>query len=945
MSNSSALDRFTYLRSGNLEYIEETLERYLQNPDSVDESWRALFEGIELGAEGFLPHQNGYAQPTPTAISQSGSTSPSQGMLGVDWQSEVRVAELILAYREYGRLLAQINPLTPAPSSHPTLELSRFGLSASDGGRSFQVGKWLGLGPATLNQILARLKQAYCGSIAVETAIVTDPTERAWLVERFESGAMSATLPPEIQTYLLGRLTETEAFERFLHTRYVAQKRFSVEGGDSIIPTLDCIIESGADQGVQEFVIGMAHRGRLAALHNVLKFPAETTLTQFEGKYTADTSKGEGDVKYHMGFSSDITTRTGKPVHLALAFNPSHLEIVNPVVLGMVRAKQEVRKDQSRSLVVPIVVHGDAAFSGQGVCFESLNFMSLEGYATGGTLHIILNNQVGFTTSPKDSRSTPYASDLARVLGVPILHVNGDDAEAVWRAAKLAMEYRLRFKKDVFIDLVCYRRHGHNEGDEPAFTQPLMYKQIKTHPTPREIYAKKLQAAGVVNETQVTALLDLATQGLTDAQARTRASNPTPQVSSLEGRWKGLKSGLPEDWFHPVKTAIDATALKDLATQLNSPPSSFHVHPKLQRFLEGRLKAVQTGKGIDWGNGEALAFASLLSEGHSVRVSGQDAERGTFTHRHSVLNDFETGERFSPFSHLKGNSARYQVHNSHLSELGVMGFEFGYSLADPHALTIWEAQFGDFANGAQIVIDQFLSASESKWRRMSGLTLLLPHGYEGQGPEHSSARFERFLQLSGRGNWAVCNLTTPAQLFHALRRQVKRDFRKPLVILSPKSLLRHPSAISDLEEFTQGGFKEVIEDHEVEAAAVKKVLLCTGKIYYDLHQERAQRKRQDVAIVRMEQLYPWPKQLLAQVLNQLGQAKDLVWVQEEPRNMGAWTHVFAHWMGGLDDFSREVQGRAIRYVGRETAASPAVGSSKVHEKEQRALIEKAFESQ
>lgn len=924
------MQKFSYLKSSNADYIDELLARYTADPESVDPSWRYFFEGMELGGELPANEPNGHANGV--------TSSPAENQ---NLSAEARVAELITAYREVGRLLANIDPLNAPPSSHPLLELSRFELTAADLPKTFNAGKLLGLGPSKLSDIIAVLKETYCGSIGVEFTHIEDPTERNWVKARMESSRNRENLDPEMRKMILKRVTESESFERFLHTRYVAQKRFSVEGGESVIPALDCMIETGALLGAKEFVIGMAHRGRLNVLTNIFGKKHEYIFTEFEGAYKPDVSLGEGDVKYHMGYSTDFKTRQGKAVHLSLGSNPSHLEFINPVIEGIARAKQNYLGDADRTQVIPIAIHGDAAFAGQGVCYETLNLSQLKGYGTGGTLHIVINNQVGFTTSAVDGRSTTYATDLAKMLEVPIFHVNGDDPEAVWYVSKLCTEYRQKFKKDIFIDLICYRKHGHNEGDEPSFTQPLMYKKIKDHASTREIYARKLILAQVVSEVDAQKYVDFETEKLMAAQARTKAEPPQPYVSAFESRWKTLKRPTEEDIFKTYKTSVDEKIIRDIAAKINAMPVGFHLHPKLARFFEARLKAIQDGKGIDWGNGETLAYATLINEGIPVRLSGQDAERGTFTHRHSVLNDFETGEKYSPLNVVAKNPGRYEVYNSHLSETGVMGFEYGYSIADPLSLVIWEAQFGDFANGAQVIIDQFIASSESKWQRMCGLTLLLPHGFEGQGPEHSSARLERFLALCGKYNMSVCNLSTPAQIFHALRRQVKRDFRKPLVVMSPKSLLRNPLAVSTLDDLTKFDFQEVIDDTIVSGSLVKKVLLCTGKIYYDLVHQRETSGRKDVAIVRVEQLYPWPQQKLADLLANYPKAS-CTWVQEEPRNMGAWSYVFNVWMGGFDTFMLKAGSRPIAYVGRDTGAAPAVGSLKVHEKEQKALLEKAF---
>jgi 2-oxoglutarate dehydrogenase E1 component len=948
------LQRFSYLKSTNAEYIDEMLSQYLKDPESVDPTWRYFFEGIELGTTSAIEeglanrHGNGHAGPEAAAsgATAAGQARPAVSASGADLSSEAKVAELIMAYRELGHLIADIDPLTPAPSSHPLLDLGHFQLGNEDLQKTFTAGKLIGMGSAKLADIITRLRETYSGSIGVEFTHIQNPTERDWLQQKMETSRNRETLDPETRKYLLRRLSESEGFERFLHTRYVAQKRFSVEGGESVIPALDAIFEQGAELGAKEFVIGMAHRGRLNVLTNIFGKKPEYIFTEFEGTYKTDLSLGEGDVKYHMGYSSDILTRKGKSVHLSLANNPSHLEFVNPVIEGVARAKQQYLGDRERAGVVPIQIHGDAAFAGQGVCYETLNLSQLAGYTTGGSLHIVINNQVGFTTSPKDARSTTYSTDVAKMLETPIFHVNGDAPEAVWYAAKLAIEYRQKFKKDVFIDLMCYRKHGHNEGDEPSFTQPLLYKKIKAHASARELYAKRLEAEGALPAGGGQQIVDELNAKFMAAQAITKRDAPHPGPSVFEGKWKGLKRPTEADIFKTYKTSVDEKTLKDLAAKLNQIPSSFNLHSKLARFFEARLKAVTEGKGIDWGGGEALAYATLVNEGHSVRISGQDAERGTFTHRHAVLNDFESGATYVPHNQVRGGQALFEVHNSNLSETAVMGFEYGYSLADPNTLVVWEAQFGDFANGAQVIIDQFLASGESKWQRMCGLTLLLPHGYEGQGPEHSSARLERFLQLCGKYNMTVANLTTPAQIFHALRRQVKRDFRKPLVIMSPKSLLRHPAAVSNLSDFTQSQFQEVIDDPEMSGSpdSVSRVLLCTGKIYYDLVNERTTRARKDVAVVRVEQVYPWPAPQLKAILARYKNAKQYIWVQEEPRNMGAWGFVFGMWSGGLDTFGAQaVGGKPLSYAGRDAGASPAVGSPKIHEKEQKALLEKAFE--
>jgi 2-oxoglutarate dehydrogenase E1 component len=943
------LQKFSYLNSSNVGYIDELFLRYSENPDSIDSSWRYFFEGLELGSEIPAPSGNGSApsssetSATRSVVAPATSTTAEKKLsLG----QEAGVAELILAYREFGKFLANVNPLSPPPSSHPLIDMSHFGLTQADLSKTFAAGRLIGLEQARLSEILEKLRSIYCSSVGIEYFHIQNPTEHKWLQEKIENTPSKFQLDPSTKKKILRRMAESETFERFLHTRYVAQKRFSIEGAESMIPALDCMIEVGAELGAEEFVFGMAHRGRLNVLTNIFGKKPEYIFTEFEGAYKFDKNMGEGDVKYHMGFSADLTTRKGRNVHLSLASNPSHLEFINPVVEGMTRAKQVFLQDQERTKVIPILIHGDAAFAGQGVCYETLNLSQLKGYATGGTLHIVINNQVGFTTSPEEARSTTYSTDLAKMLEVPIFHVNGDDPEALWWVSSICIEYRQKFKKDAVIDLICYRRHGHNEGDEPSFTQPLLYKKIKAHPSSPEIYAKKLISEKIMTSDDAEALTQELMSKLTEAQAKTKAEAPQPFVSVFKGRWKNIRRPHEDDLFKSVTTSVDEKTLKNLANQLNRMPAGFSIHPKLSRFFESRLKAVEEGKGIDWGNAETLAFATLVNEGNPVRLSGQDAERGTFTHRHSVLHDVETGELYTPLNNIRPGQAKYDVFNSHLSEIGVLGFEYGYSLADPDSLVIWEAQFGDFSNGAQVIIDQFISSGESKWQRMSGLTMLLPHGFEGQGPEHSSARLERFLQLSGKNNIFVCNLTTPGQIFHALRRQVKRDFRKPLVIMSPKSLLRNPLAVSVLNEFTQKNFEEVLDDPQFEsdkdAATVKKVILCSGKVYYDLLSERNLKKIGDIALIRVEQLYPWPGQKLSRILNRYKNASPLVWVQEEPRNMGAWSYIFNLWSGGFGLFQESVGNRPIQYVGRDFGASPAVGSHKVHEHEQEELIQKAL---
>ncbi len=921
------MDKFSYLKSVNADYIDERFEQYKANPESVEDSWRNFFEGMEFADKA--------------------RAEKLDGLPDLDFQKESAVAELITAYRNSGKNIANIDPLSDPPTSHPMLDLKNFGLSEGDLGKTFFASKLLGIEPTTLAQIIDRLKTIYCRQIGVEFMHIQDNESREWLQARMESSLNQEQLSLEDRQFILKRLCQSQTWETFLNTRYVAQKRFSLEGGESFVPLIDRIIEEGAQLGVGQVVMGMAHRGRLNVLYNVYGKKAEHILTEFEEAYfTAEDGEATalGDVKYHMGYSADVQTRRGKKVHLALAHNPSHLEFINPVVVGMARAKQRAYKDKDRSFVLPVVIHGDAALSGQGVVYETLNLSQVSGFKTGGTMHIVINNQVGFTTDPTAARSTPYCTDVAQMLEVPIFHVNGDDPEAVWYAAKLALEYRQKFKKDVFVDLVCFRKYGHNEGDEPAFTQPLMYHKIRAHKGAPQIYEERLAQNGLVASGLAQGLIDDEMAKLSSAQERTRQEKTRPYNPAYQAKWTGLVSPEKADVHQVVATAVAESTLKELSQKLNTIPTSFKLHPKLTRFFEQRMNAVSDGAGLDWGNAESLAYASLINEGHPVRITGQDVERGTFTHRHAVLKDFESGAEFVPHSHLGNDTGTFLARNSILSETAVLGFEYGWSLTDPMALVIWEAQFGDFANGAQVIIDQFIASAESKWKRSSGLTMFLPHGYEGQGPEHSSARLERFLQLCGENNFSICNFTTPAQLFHGLRRQIKRNFRKPLVVMSPKSLLRHPMAVSRLSDLITDQFWPVIDDAEANQRpdTIQKVLLCSGKIYYELIAERATKKLDSIAIIRVEELYPWPEKLLVSVLSKYSKVSGFTWVQEEPRNQGAWTYVFGQWAGGLGDFAKLVGGKTLSYVGRKISPAPTTGSHKAHVKTQSEIIKTAL---
>jgi 2-oxoglutarate dehydrogenase E1 component len=920
---------FEYLRSVNADYIDEVYARYLENPADVDESWRYFFDGVYLGEA--------------TALAEAAAKGPA-----MDWLGELKVYQLIHAYKNYGHLIAKVNPIYANPDSTPELALSAFGLDDSQLDQTFASAAFIGLEPSPLKTILSTLKSIYSGPFGVELLQMQNLVERDWIEKKVEAYHGNYQVSRDDKKFLFKRLTESESLERFIHTRYVAQKRFSIEGGEGLIPALDCTIETAANLGAEEVVIGMAHRGRLNVMVNILKKSPEYLFTEFDDNYRLSTDHGEGDVKYHKGYSVDFTTRQNKAVHLSLGFNPSHLEFVGAIVMGMTKAKQHQRKDTEEKKVMSVIIHGDAAFAGQGVVYESLQGSKIEGYDIGGTMHFVSNNQVGFTTDPQDARSTRYCTDLARMLDAPIFHVNGDDPEAIWIVTQIATEYRYQFKKDVVIDIICYRRYGHNEGDEPSFTQPTLYKAISTHATPRDVYSQRLIAEGLITEDEVQAELKSVMDPLQAALEKTRAEKPEPFYSEYKGPyWSKYHTGHDEDMFTKVDTTVSANDLVNISQTINRFQPPFKIHPKLERMFEARIHAIEQGKGIDWGNAEVLAYATLVKEGSDVRMSGQDIRRGTFTHRHAAVTDFNTNESMVPINNISSN-AKLLIYNSYLSETAVMGFEFGWSVSDPDSLIVWEAQFGDFANGAQVIIDQFVATSETKWHRASGLTLLLPHGFEGQGPEHSSARIERFLNLCGKSNMTVAYPTTPAQIFHLLRRQVKRQFRKPLIVMTPKSLLRHPKAVSDITDLTTGGFQEVIDDAHMKDAAtasnVNRIMICSGKIYYDLLEERETRLFHNVALIRLEQMYPWPEHELARIIDRYPNAKEVFYVQEEPRNMGSWMYFQGMWAGALSNFGVRFPKLGLTYVGREVCASPAVGSKKLHDKEQKEIILRAFQA-
>ncbi|HKQ67810.1 MAG TPA: 2-oxoglutarate dehydrogenase E1 component [Polyangiaceae bacterium] len=920
----------------NSGYVAEQLDRYLNNPESVDESWRRYFQG-RLGHKP-APYTNGNGNGNGTTNGRTtaalAAPTPERPAPTAMSMAEVqgRVSQLINAYRVRGHLFARVDPLRLEPAATPQLELGNFDLVESDLDRSFSTIDMPGPKTALLRDIITRLESTYCRSIGVEFTHVEEPEERFWLQERMESSQNRLKLGREEQIRILTKLTDAEIFEQFIHKNYVGAKRFSLEGAESMIPLLDLLVETAGGQGVEEIVLAMAHRGRLNVLANIMNKNIREIFAAFED---GDPEKylGSGDVKYHLGYSTDHRTAQGHKVHLTLAFNPSHLEWVNPVVEGRVRAKQDRRGDRDRRRVMPLIVHGDAAFMGQGVVAETLNLAGLAGYSTGGTIHVVVNNQIGFTTVPGDARSTRYATDITRMLKVPVFHVNGEDPEAVGQVAKLAIEFRQRFGKDVVVDMYCYRRYGHNEADEPRFTQPLMYSIIDKKPSVREVYVRRLLEMGQITTTQAEEIVVRRRAVLDAALEEARKGDFSWVPTAMGGLWSHFAGGadalVPE-----VPTAVPKDELLDLCRRAVTLPADFHANPKIARLFEQRLDKVEKGQPLDWAVGEMLAYASLVSSGVPVRLTGQDARRGTFSHRHATIVDVKSGSPYVPLAAMGTGNGRFEVWDSPLSEAGCLGFEYGYSLDYPDGLTIWEAQFGDFVNSAQVIIDQFVISGEDKWHRLSSLVLFLPHAYEGQGPEHSSARLERFMQQAAEDNIQVCNLTTSAQIFHVLRRQVLRPWRKPLIIMTPKGLLRLPT--STIEEFTHGSFQRVIGDASgVEPADVRRILLCSGKVYYDLDKKRKELGATDVAIIRLEQLYPL-SDAIAKALAPYRDGTPLTWVQDEPWNMGAWYSLNARLPGLLD------RRFPLNCVARAESASPATGSHASHDLEQSMLLEAAF---
>jgi len=909
------MNKLSYLNNANSAYIDSLYYSYKEDPDSVDFGWQKFFEGFDFGRG-----------------SEAGVVSAETPD---HFLKEIKVLNLINGYRQRGHLFTKTNPVRERRAYFPGKELITFGLDDSDLETVFNAGVEVGIGPAKLKDILALVEQTYCQSIGVEYKYVRNPEKLKWFELRMESERNTPNFGIETKKRILAKLNEAVVFENFLGTKFLGQKRFSLEGAEAVIPALDSVIQKGAELGIEEFVIGMAHRGRLNVLANIMHKTYKDIFSEFEGKgFDVNTPFG-GDVKYHMGYSTDVKTDSGKNVHLSLCPNPSHLETVDSVVQGMVRSKIDFKYEGDYDRIAPILIHGDASLAGQGITYEVLQMAKLDGYKTGGSIHLVINNQVGFTTNYKDARSSTYCTDLAKVTLSPVFHVNGDDVEAIVYAINMAVEYRQKYHNDVFIDILCYRRYGHNEADEPKFTQPLLYKAIETHANPREIYNQKLLEQGTVNanlakemEKDFRALL----------QERLNEAKEDQTYSAVHqifgGSWKGLKLAKPGAISIPVNTKVSSKVMLTLAKAISTLPADQKFFKKIEKLFDERRKMSDT-KVFDWAMGELLAYGTLLQEGFRVRISGQDVERGTFSHRHAVLTLEDSEQEYIPLAQLNNESAKFEIYNSHLSEYGVLGFEYGYALANPMALTIWEAQFGDFVNGAQIIIDQFITSAETKWQRSNGLVMLLPHGFEGQGPEHSSGRIERFMEACADDNIQVVNCTTPANFFHVLRRQLKRNLRKPLVVFTPKSLLRSAQCVSKLEEFTDGKFNEVIDDQFVKAADVKRVLFCSGKVYYDLLDKQQTDKRNDVAVVRLEQLYPMPYDQLEAIQSKYKKATEFIWVQEEPENMGAWPYI-----------SRKFRNSSLNFelISRLESSSTATGYAKQHIAQQLYIVASAFES-
>jgi 2-oxoglutarate dehydrogenase E1 component len=910
------MDRLNYINSGNAAFIDSLYETYKQDPSSVDFGWQKFFEGFDFGRGS-----------EAAAVS---TETPDHFL------KEINVLNMIDGYRSRGHLFAQTNPVRERRQYFPGKELETFGLSEADMDTVFNAGVELGMGPATLRDIRKALEDTYCRTIGVEFRYLRNPIKLKWFKDHMESTRNTPSFSIEQKKTLFKKLSEAVIFENFLGTKFLGQKRFSLEGAEAIIPALNSVIQKGSTLGLEEFIIGMAHRGRLNVLANIMEKTYKEIFFEFQGKNYDEDSAFSGDVKYHLGYSTDVETPDGKKVHLSLCPNPSHLEAVDPVVEGLTRSKIDFKYGGDHSKIAPILIHGDASIAGQGIVYEVLQMEKLDGYSTGGTIHLVINNQIGFTTNYIDARSSTYCTDVAKTVLSPVFHVNGDDVEAVTYVINMAMEYRQIFHADVFIDIVCYRRYGHNEADEPKFTQPLLYKAIDAHDNPRKVYLNKLLAEGSIDDATAKAtekeFRDYLQQKLDESKAEERFTETIPMFA---GAWEGLHIATEKETIAKTDTAVSKEQLLNVGETITVLPKDKVFFKKIEKLFQDRNAMVTKSHVFDWAMGELLAYGTLLKDGHPVRLSGEDVKRGTFSHRHAVLTLADSEHEYNPFDEID-TEAKFSIYNSLLSEYGVLGFEYGYALAQPNALTIWEAQFGDFFNGAQIIVDQYIASAETKWQRGNGLVMLLPHGYEGQGPEHSSARIERFMELCADNNIQVANCTTPANFFHVLRRQIYRDFRKPLIIFTPKSLLRSPKCVSPLVDFTEGKFQEVIDDSYADAKKVKRVLFCSGKIYYDLQEKQLTDGRKDIAIVRIEQLYPTPVQQMAKLKTKYSKAKEFIWVQEEPENMGGWPYMCRKFRKG-DVLNLDV-------ISRLEGSSTATGFAKQHAAQQTHIIAKAFES-
>jgi len=905
------MDKYSFLNAAHTSFFSELYDKYLVSPDSVEPSWRAFFQGFDFGVENAGDQLDASEQRVTSMVNGNQVEMPES------LQKEFQVIRLIDGYRSRGHLFTKTNPVRDRRQYNPTLEIENFGLTQSDLNTVFNAGDIIGIGSSTLQQIITHLTSIYCDAIGVEYMYIRTPERVKWIQDWINVNDNHPNFDPERKKHILKKLNQAVSFEAFLHTKYVGQKRFSLEGNESLIPGLDAIVERAAELGVEQFVMGMAHRGRLNVLTNVFGKSAKDIFSEFDGK-DYEQEIFDGDVKYHLGWTSDRMSNNGNKIKMNIAPNPSHLETVGAVVEGIARAKQDAHYQEDFSKVLPIIVHGDAAIAGQGIVYEVVQMAILDGYRTGGTIHIVVNNQIGFTTNYLDARSSTYCTDVAKVTLSPVLHVNSDDAEAVVHASLFALEYRMRFERDVFIDLLGYRKYGHNEGDEPRFTQPKLYKAIANHKNPRDIYAEKLIAEGIISNGYVAELEQQYKDALEEKLEDSRKEDKTEITPFMEDEWKGFSSVREWEMMEKVDTTYDKVKLGTIANVITELPKGKKFMRKVEKLVEDRKKMFFESDNLDWAMGELLAYGTLLEEGYGVRMSGQDVERGTFSHRHAVMKVEESEEEILLLNHVAKDQGKFQIYNSLLSEYAVVGFDYGYAMASPNTLTIWEAQFGDFSNGAQIMIDQYISAAEDKWKLQNGLVMFLPHGYEGQGAEHSSARMERYLQLCARDNMYIADVTTPAQMFHILRRQMKVNFRKPLIIFTPKSLLRHAKAVSTVDDLANGSFQEVLDDTSVDLKKVKSLVFCTGKFYYDLLAERESLQREDdVALVRVEQLFPVPEEQMIAVMKKYKNAEDIVWAQEEPRNMGAWSHMMMH-------FS---EAQKFRVASRRFYAAPAAGSS------------------